>query len=52
MEAISEFEMGFRSELSSNVLYQRKPLDSRATCYWKVKTRTNMGTSDRFAQDC
>ncbi|HHU26041.1 MAG TPA: alpha-rhamnosidase, partial [Bacteroidales bacterium] len=35
-----------RSEQSTNVLYQGQPLDSRATCYWKVKTRANLGRSD------
>lgn len=35
-----------RSDLSTNVLFDGIPLDSRTTCYWKVKTKTNLGTSD------
>ena len=35
-----------RSEKSTNVSYNGKPLESRATCYWKVKTTTNLGPSD------
>ena len=35
-----------RTELSTNVLYDGIPLDSRTTCYWKVKTTTNLGNSD------
>ena len=35
-----------RSAQSTNVLYEGVPLDSRTTCYWKVKTSTNRGTSD------
>lgn len=34
-----------RSEQSTNVLYNGKSLASRTTCYWKVKTTTNLGSS-------
>ena len=35
-----------KSNASVNVPYGGKPLESRTTCYWKVKVTTNQGSSE------
>ncbi|MEA4917774.1 MAG: family 78 glycoside hydrolase catalytic domain [Proteiniphilum sp.] len=35
-----------KSDRSANVTYSGTPLESRITCYWKVKVTTNRGGSD------